>query len=177
MGYTNGNYQYFHAPLCRPFCLAGLALYAFDQLSRLAYKKSFFPIEATLVPLSDGQTTLIDIPSVKGGWRAGQYVNVRILPGTGMGWTSLVQKHPFTIGSAPRLCGEGEGGDGEGLRLFVKNAGGWTGELYRVASAREADWERGVGRREVKVLLDGPVRVFTSLLVFPFLRSSSLGRL
>jgi len=59
-------------------------------------------------------------------------------------------KHPFTIGSAPAL-------DGPGLRLFIKASGSWTTALYRLASATEADYGRGVsGRRTVPVLLDGP---------------------
>lgn len=75
-----------------PFCLSGLGLWVFDQVFRLLLKKSVVPVTAVLTALDDGETTLLEIPSLTTGWRAGQYVNVRILPGTGMGVSSLLQK-------------------------------------------------------------------------------------
>ncbi|KAL7414967.1 ferric reductase like transmembrane component-domain-containing protein [Mrakia frigida] len=150
-----------HVPICLPFTLSSLSLYFLDLLLRLLFKtqNAFLGTPAVLLPLSDGLTTLLEIPSLTTGWRAGQHVYVRVFhPGMGLG--KMWESHPFTIASAGA---EGEG-DGEPLRVFVKSVKrGWTERLFGFAS----DGEVGTGEdrmrfggakggRRCRVLVEGP---------------------
>jgi len=81
-----------HAPICVPFSLTGLSLYALDQLYRLLLKKSLVPQRATVHALADGETTVVELPGLVGGWRAGMYVHLRVLPGSGMPLTAVIEK-------------------------------------------------------------------------------------
>ena len=94
---------------------------------------------AELCALSN-DTTLVFIPSLCTGWRAGQHVRIRI-PKLGP------EAHPFTIASAP---------NGEGMILLCKAVGDWTKRLHSFAQASNTDLPVEQLSRQVKVILDGP---------------------
>ena len=102
---------------------------------------------AYLEPLPDLGTTLVRIPTLNAGWRAGQFVRLRVLS-RGMGWYAWSEAHPYTIASA---C-EGPGG-GE-MVFMIKKCGLWTRKLYDIASAPADDDEKS--ERTVRVLVEGP---------------------
>lgn len=74
------------------------------------------------VALRDSHTTVVTIPSLQSGWRAGQHVRLRV---PSLPFPLNLQAHPFTIASAP---------DGEGIVLMCKAAGDWTSRLYNFAN-------------------------------------------
>lgn len=87
-----------------------VAIYAKDillRLFKLRIKKAF------LTPMPQCSSTQITIPSITSGWRAGQYVHIRVPALRKMGGVSWVENHPFTIASA----------DGGQLILVAKKRG------------------------------------------------------
>lgn len=150
-----------HVDICRPFAFTSLGIYSLDLLVRLTIKTRF--AQATLVPLSDGRTTLIEIPGLTTGWRAGQYAYIRVLtPGMGLLANGMWAAHPFTIASSgvPVASRNGEvQNQSEPLRFFVKrteNAHGWTGRLLMHASSAAGDEERNLVGKRCTVIVDGP---------------------
>ena len=100
---------------------------------------------AVLLPIPQLDSTRIEIPNYNGGWRAGQYVRLRVLS-MGMGWFGWAEVHPFTIASVSR----GQ----EGIVLMCKRTGTWTKSLFEVAKlGGYVDGEIG---RKVKVVVEGP---------------------
>ncbi len=103
---------------------------------------------AELVALPGASTTLITIPSLRSGWRAGQHVRLRV---TALGFPLGTEAHPFTIASAP---------DGDGMVLMCKAAGTWTEKLYELAAGREETLQTGdPGTKRTTtatVILEGP---------------------
>lgn len=101
---------------------------------------------AEIVALPDSQTTVITIPALRDGWRAGQHVRIRI-PALGM--TYGLQAHPFTIASAP---------NGEGMVLMCKVVGKWTRHLFDFAvDASRAQGEKGQHQVvQATVVVEGP---------------------
>ncbi|THH20581.1 hypothetical protein EW146_g795 [Bondarzewia mesenterica] len=154
-----------HFPVTIPYCAAAFAVYGFDHLLR-AIKTRF--ATGTLVAIPALGSTVVSVPDLGHGWRAGQHVRLRVVSPSassalgpfGYCWAWLVGRaRPFTISTA-------SGGDG-GLQLIVKKKhGGWTGDLFdmaqvqdRVAEDKWMDTEKGVstgGSREVRVMVEGP---------------------
>ena len=87
------------------------------------------------------------VPSLNAGWRAGQFVRLRVLSGR-MGWYRWSEAHPYTIATA---C---EGSGAEGMTLMIKKTGRWSRTLYDIASASK-EGESG-GAPTVRVLVEGP---------------------
>ena len=132
-----------HKPLATPYVLAAVFLYAADHLLRAVKTKTAI---ATLRAMPDlgGGTTRIEIPTVNGGWRAGQHVRIRVLSAR-MGWLGWAESHPFTIASVAA--------SEEGMVLLVKKGGRWTGRLYELAKLG------GYGEQNesrARVLVEGP---------------------
>lgn len=46
--------------------------------------------------------TMIEIPNITAGWKAGQHVRIRIAS-TGMGYLRWAENHPFTIASVSKV--------------------------------------------------------------------------
>ncbi|KAH9040998.1 hypothetical protein EDB85DRAFT_2253799, partial [Lactarius pseudohatsudake] len=146
---------YMHQPSMLPYILAAVALYAFDHIARIArtsYTTAWLTAESAL----NGGTTLVDVPSLGGGWRAGQHVRIRVIGNTWFGWlaTWLVGRaRPFTIATGP---------NSGGMQLVIKARGPWTRKLLRTAAANDAaekptDSEPGrKPAREVRVIVEGP---------------------
>ncbi|KAI0300107.1 ferric reductase like transmembrane component-domain-containing protein [Multifurca ochricompacta] len=150
------TYMHFHTTL--PYILTAVGLYVFDHLARIArtrYTTAWLTAEHSL----NGGTTLVHVPSLDAGWRAGQHVRIRIVSDAWFGWwaTWLVGRaRPFTIAAAS---------ESGGMMLPIKAQGAWTRDLLRMASdaadARPAekspDTERGRGpTREVRIIVEGP---------------------
>ncbi|GJF00186.1 iron reductase [Phanerochaete sordida] len=127
-----------HQPFAIPYVAIAAGLYGADHALRLA--KSRAPL-ATLEPLPELHTTLVRIPALTAGWRAGQHVRVRVLS-RGMGAYAWLEPHTFTIAGAP---------GGEGALLLAKRAGAWTRALYALAQEGA-----GAGPRRVRLLVEGP---------------------
>lgn len=146
-----------HAPDTYPYTLAAVGLYVFDHLSRLArtrYTTAWLTAEHAL----NGGTTLVHVPSLGAGWRAGQHVRLRVVTNGWFDWwaTWLGRARPFTVATGP---------DSRGMVIPIKANGSWTRNLLRMASeAADArpgkssmDTERGGGpAREVRVIVEGP---------------------
>ena len=105
---------------------------------------------AELVALPGSRTTLVTIPTLRSGWRAGQHVRIRV---PALGFPHGLEAHPFTIASAP---------DGDGMVLMCKAAGNWTEKLFNHASSNAettdiSESESGSGRMTAAtVILEGP---------------------
>jgi predicted ferric reductase len=153
---------YYHRKACVPYVLTAVGLYAFDRLVRVVrtrHTRGWLTAEYSL----NGGTTLVRVPSLRAGWRAGQHVRVRVVSGGWLAWMAtwfLCRARPFTI-----AAGSGSGG----VVLQIKALGSWTRNLLRVAGdAEEArpprrpeqnstDVERGRrSAREVRVIIEGP---------------------
>jgi len=146
-----------------PYVLTAVGLYAFDHLARVArtrHTKGWLTAEYAL----NRGTTLVHVPSLRAGWRAGQHVRVRVVSGGWLAWLAtwfLCRARPFTIAA---------GSDSGGVMLQIKALGSWTRNLLRVAGdvddARPVkrpeeistgDVERGRGSaREARVIIEGP---------------------
>lgn len=138
----------YHAPVAIPYAVAGLSLYALDQIMRLFKSRV---ATANLTPVPALKCTQLSVPELTRGWRAGQHVRVRVL-NSRMGALGWAETHPFTIASisAP------EGG-GDGLTLLCKRAGDWTESLYSLSQRQSADNGDGFGMgSRVKVVIEGP---------------------
>ena len=112
--------------------LASAVTYCISHLFS-ACKTRFATAELTAL---SNDSTLVSIPSLCTGWRAGQHVRLRI-PGVGL------SAHPFTIASAP---------DGEGMVLLCRISGAWTRKLHSYA------WDPNTEQntRKTTVILEGP---------------------
>ncbi|KAH9166989.1 hypothetical protein EDB89DRAFT_1856948 [Lactarius sanguifluus] len=146
---------YMHQPFMLPYILAAVALYAFDHIARIA-RTSYTTAWLTAENALNGGTTLVNVPSLGGGWRAGQHVRIRVIGDTWFGWlaTWLVGRaRPFTIATGP---------NSGGMQLVIKARGPWTRKLLRMAAASDAaekpaDAELGCkSAREVRVIVEGP---------------------
>ncbi|KAI9440920.1 hypothetical protein H4582DRAFT_2074709 [Lactarius indigo] len=146
---------YMHQPSMLPYILAAVALYAFDHIARLARTSSttgWLTAENAL----NGGTTLVDVPSLSGGWRAGQHVRIRVIGDTWFSWLAtwfLGRARPFTIATGP---------NSGGMRLIIKARGQWTRKLLRMAAAEDAaekPTDTELGRkpaRGVRIIVEGP---------------------
>ncbi|TXT09225.1 hypothetical protein VHUM_02699 [Vanrija humicola] len=136
-----------HVPVAKPWMIASAAIYVFSMIMS-ACKTRF--ARAELVALGGCTTTLITIPGITTGWRAGQHVRLRVF---GIGVSNVFEAHPFTIASAP---------DSGGLVLMAKAVGDWTEKLYELAASGEgaqrdtSDPELGVWKRRAMVMVEGP---------------------
>jgi ferric-chelate reductase len=145
-----------------PYVLTAVGLYAFDHLARVVRTRHTTGWLTAEHALNRG-TTLVYVPSLRTGWRAGQHVRVRVVSGRWLAWLAtwfLCRARPFTIAA---------GSDSGGMMLQIKALGSWTRNLLRVAggadNARPArrpeqistDVERGRrSAREVRVIIEGP---------------------
>lgn len=117
------------------------AMYGLDILLRLPkfrYKRAY------LTPMPQCSSTQITVPTVTSGWRAGQYVFIRVPALRQVGGMDFLENHPFTIASAA----------GGQLILVARKQGDWTRALYDLA-CEESGGEKGEGL-ECNVLLKGP---------------------
>lgn len=104
-------------------------------------------VRAEILALPSSTSTVITIPSIRSGWRAGQHVRIRI-PALGM--RLGYEGHPFTISSAPET---------EGLVLMCKINGDWTSALHRLALGGKGALETGVSGStptDVTAIVEGP---------------------
>ncbi|WWD21829.1 hypothetical protein CI109_106317 [Kwoniella shandongensis] len=129
-----------HRPQAEPYAIACGAIYGASILFSLT-KTRFATARLEAMPGAD--TTLITIPELRSGWRAGQHVRIRI---PAFGIPRGLESHPFSIASAP---------NGDGLVLMCKAAGDWTTELYEYA-CQGSITETGEKGRNVTVVLEGP---------------------
>lgn len=124
-------------------------------------------VQAELLALPSSASTVVTIPALRSGWRAGQHVRIRV---PALGFALGHEGHPFTISSAP---------DGEGLILMCKNTGDWTNALFKLAQGSMAgrQAERGLGiatPTDVTMIVEGPhgglgntlLPSFSSVLLF-----------
>jgi hypothetical protein len=153
---------YHHRRVCVPYVLTAVGLYAFDHLARIVRTRHTTGWLTAEHALNRG-TTLVYVPSLRTGWRAGQHVRVRVVSGGWLVWLAtrfLGRARPFTIAA---------GSDSGGMMLQITAFGSWTRNLLRVAgdadNARPAgrseqistDFERGRrSAREVRVMIEGP---------------------
>jgi predicted ferric reductase len=136
----------YHDDSTRPWMIATGVLYILSMVVQVSKTRI---VEAELTALSGTTTTLITIPGITTGWRAGQHVRIRIFDLGLLG----AECHPFTIASAPDMPG--------GMLLLVKAAGDWTSKVFEVASngGREvfdAESADGFGKRKVRMMIEGP---------------------
>lgn len=102
---------------------------------------------AELLALQIAGSTVVTIPALRTGWRAGQHVRIRV---PALGWRLGFEGHPFTISSAP---------DGEGLILMCKNSGDWTRALHALAQGPSSHTESALGSNapvDVTMIVEGP---------------------
>lgn len=158
---------YRHAPASFPYVLTAVGLYVFDHLARIVrtrYTTGWLTAEHAL----NGGTTLVHVPSLRAGWRAGQHVRVRVVSNAWFGWWAtwfLCRARPFTIAA---------GSDSGGMMLPIKAMGSWTRNLLRLAGEADdarpepvyTDLEHGRGpAREVRVIIEGPYSKYSVLAV------------
>ncbi|WWC63529.1 uncharacterized protein I303_106132 [Kwoniella dejecticola CBS 10117] len=131
-----------HVAVAVPFCVAAMVIYLISIFCSLTKTRL---AHAELQALPGAGTTVVTIPALKTGWRAGQHVRIRI---PALGLSKAFESHPFTIASAP---------NGEGLVLMCKRAGDWTNSLYELAQ-RSSDFEDRAegGRNQATIILEGP---------------------
>jgi ferric-chelate reductase len=142
-----------HANFSLYYILAAAGLYVFDHFIRLLRTRY---TTAWLTPKHalNGGTTLVHVPSLGAGWRAGQHVRVRL------GWWAnwFDRTRPFTI-----AAGSGR----SGMMLSIKANGRWTRKLLNTASEianaqahpymRSTNSELGLApARKVRVVIEGP---------------------
>ncbi|ODO11642.1 hypothetical protein I350_00426 [Cryptococcus amylolentus CBS 6273] len=130
-----------HVDSAVPYCIAAMVFYFVSALCSLT-KTRLATAQLHAVPSSD--MTIITIPELKSGWRAGQHVRIRV---PSLGLRQGLEGHPFTIASAP---------NGEGLVLMCKRAGDWTTSLFNLAQnlhTPDAEAQQGQG---VTIVLEGP---------------------
>jgi ferric-chelate reductase len=140
------------------YILAAAGLYSFDHFTRLL--RTRYTI-AWLTPKHalNGGTTLVHVPSLGAGWRAGQHVRIRVVSNEWFGWWAswFDRARPFTIA----------GSDRGGMVLLIKANGRWTRNLLRTASEtanaqahpymRSTNSELGLApARKVRVAIEGP---------------------
>lgn len=135
-----------HVKEAVPWVIASAVLYVASILTSMIKTRVS---HAELVALSGSCTTLITIPEITTGWRAGQHVRLRVF---GLGLKHSLEAHPFTIASAPD-CG--------GMVLMAKAVGGWTNSLYQLAASGSVastvgGLEAGVWRQGARVMVEGP---------------------
>ena len=132
------------------YTVIGAIIFGLDHLARIIKTRL---TTATVTTIPELGMIKVDCRTVRGGWRAGQHVRLRVLSGE-MGLLSWAVAHPFTIAST---C---EGENGQGLVLLVKKVGSWTTKLYDAAQ-RSGNYgvEKGLGvsaSRDMGVILEGP---------------------
>lgn len=128
------------------YSIAALVIYLISMVASFTKTRL---ATAELVVLPGAQTTVVTVPALQTGWRAGQHVRIRV---PALGIRHGLESHPFTIASAP---------NGDGLVLMCKAAGNWTQLLYEFASGRSGAlnlMKGGKIRRmtETTVILEGP---------------------
>jgi predicted ferric reductase len=153
--------SYNHRRDCVPYVLTAVGIYAFDHLVRVVRTRHTTGWLTAEHVLNRG-TTLVYVPYLRAGWRAGQHVRVRVVSGGWLAWLAtwfLCRARPFTIAA---------GSDTGGVMLQIKALGSWTRNLLRVADTNDArlarrpeqistDVERERGStREVRVIIEGP---------------------
>jgi predicted ferric reductase len=149
---------YHHRSACVPFVLAAVVLYAVDHLVRVVRTRHTTGWLTAEHAVNRG-TTLVHVPSLRAGWRAGQHVRFRVASGGWLAWLAswfLYRARPFTIAAAP---------DSGGMMLQIKALGSWSRNLLRMAEdvdnvrlkGMSTSAERGRGSaREVRVIIEGP---------------------
>ncbi|KAL8292851.1 hypothetical protein RQP46_000545 [Phenoliferia psychrophenolica] len=137
----------YHVPeVARPYTQIGLGGLLFDFLLRLVHSR----IKSANVMAMPGGMTMIQIPGIHQGWRAGQHVWVRVLNGHRM-----TEIHPFTVGNAPADISPLPGA--HNLTLMAKSTGDWTRSLLELATAsNEMSLKSGGQGRTVSVAVEGP---------------------
>ncbi|CAK9781973.1 hypothetical protein CC85DRAFT_286980 [Cutaneotrichosporon oleaginosum] len=135
-----------HVKQAVPWVVASAVLYVASIITSMIKTRV---AHAELVALGGTCTTLITIPEVTTGWRAGQHVRLRVF---GLGFKQSFEAHPFTIASAPD-CG--------GVVLMAKAVGGWTNSLYQLAASggiagKARGLEAGVWKQGARVMIEGP---------------------
>ncbi|THH32211.1 hypothetical protein EUX98_g1990 [Antrodiella citrinella] len=139
----------FHQPAAHPYIIIAAGLYIGDRILRVL--KSHLPT-AQIECIPDLGTTIVRVPQLNAGWRAGQHVRIRIFS-TKMGWFGWTEVHPYTIAAAA-LERETYAG-GEGLTLLVKKSGDWSRKLYAIAEGGKYDsWPDRSSK--VRVHIEGP---------------------
>lgn len=78
-----------------PYAIAGTVAYGLDRVLRVIKTRY---TTARLSPLKELKTTMIELPNVGAGWKAGQHVRVRVMSSS-MGILRWAENHPFTIAS------------------------------------------------------------------------------
>jgi NAD(P)H-flavin reductase len=123
---------------------AGAIIYIISMVFNLFKTKV---TRAELLALQIAGSTVVTIPALRTGWRAGQHVRIRV---PALGWRLGFEGHPFTISSAP---------DGEGLILMCKNSGDWTRALHALAQGPSNHSESALGTNapvDVTMIVEGP---------------------
>lgn len=133
-----------HQSFAIPYVIIAAAFYGVDHILRILKSRTPY---AYLQPIPDLGTTLVRIPTLNAGWRAGQFVRLRIISRS-MGLYGWAEAHPYTIANA---C---EGGGADGMVFMVKKTGGWTRKLYDIAFAPTESEARSEAR--VRVIVEGP---------------------
>ncbi|KAK8854595.1 hypothetical protein IAR55_003334 [Kwoniella newhampshirensis] len=129
----------FHRDECIPYSVAGVCIYTVSIFCSLSKTRL---ATATIEALPEASTTVVTIPSLRSGWRAGQHVRLRV---PAFGLPHGLESHPFAIASSP---------NGEGMVLMCKKAGDWTDRLFRHASG--SSFQSDERRRKITVILEGP---------------------
>lgn len=127
-----------------------VAIYGLDIVGRAAsLRVRWVEVE----PLAGGMTR-VRMTGLRGGWRGGQHVSVRVMfapPGAGV-WSAFrfLEAHPFSIANAPvedgvingaALAAAADGARVErGAELLMRSCGkdSWTGDLHKTAQAGAA---------------------------------------
>lgn len=121
--------------------LAALTIYGVSIICSITKTRL---AHAEMVALPDSQTTLITIPALRDGWRAGQHVRIRV---PALGPSHGYQAHPFTIASAP---------NGEGMVLMCKVVGKWTERLFDLVNDQSRNEKPHGEPFKATVILEGP---------------------
>jgi ferric-chelate reductase len=130
--------------VCADSSAAGANIYIISMIFTLFKTKV---TKAELLALQTASSTVVTIPALRTGWRAGQHVRIRV---PALGWRLGFEGHPFTISSAP---------DGEGLILMCKNSGDWTRALHELAQGPAGHAESALGPNapvDVTMIVEGP---------------------
>lgn len=124
--------------------MAAGIIYAISIIMSLC-KTRLATAELTAIP--GAETTLVSIPALRTGWRAGQHVRIRV---PALGLKHGIQSHPFSIASAP---------NGDGIVLMCKAAGDWTKHLLQFAASTSGIEAGALGLqtgKQATIFVEGP---------------------
>ncbi|KAH9440662.1 hypothetical protein Pst134EA_032253 [Puccinia striiformis f. sp. tritici] len=124
-----------------------------DEMFKI-FNTSFRRAQFTSLP---GKITTIEVPNLGTGWRAGQFVFLRVYSSR-----YILEKHPFTIANAP--ASDSPHRTKNSLVLIAKANGDYTRKLHEIGLTKAAMGGRSsISRREISTQSQGTNQLLVSV--------------